>query len=76
MANSVEKKDIDWTSLGFAYTQCDYSYVAHYKDGAWDEGGLTTNHSISLITSQNDTAPKPTETHSSLRYCSDNGDSP
>ena len=37
MANSVEKKDIDWTALGFAYTQCDYSYVAHYKDGAWDE---------------------------------------
>ncbi len=42
----VEKKDIDWTALGFAYTQCDYSYVAHYKDGAWDEGGLTTDHSI------------------------------
>ncbi len=42
MANSVEKKDIDWTALGFAYTQCDYSYVAHYKDGAWDEGGLTS----------------------------------
>ena len=48
MANSVEKKDIDWTALGFAYTQCDYSYVAHYKDGAWDEGGLTTDHSITL----------------------------
>ncbi|MDU2590342.1 MAG: branched chain amino acid aminotransferase, partial [Atopobium sp.] len=48
MANSVEKKDIDWTALGFAYTQCDYSYVAHYKDGAWDEGGLTTDHNITL----------------------------
>ena len=48
MATSVKKKDIDWTSLGFAYTQCDYSFVAHYQDGAWDEGGLTTNPSITL----------------------------
>ena len=51
MANSVEKKDIDWTALGFAYTQCDYSYVAHYKDGAWDAGGLTTDHSMNAQTS-------------------------
>jgi branched-chain amino acid aminotransferase len=37
----VQKKDIDWGSLGFAYMHTDYSYVSNYKDGAWDEGGLT-----------------------------------
>ena len=38
MANQWRRKtSIDSTWL--AYTQCDYSYAAHYKDGAWDEGG-------------------------------------
>ena len=39
---AVEKKDIDWGSLGFGYMKTDYSYEAHWKDGEWDEGGLTT----------------------------------
>ena len=38
---TVEKKDIDWGSLGFGYMKTDYSYEAHWKDGEWDEGGLT-----------------------------------
>ena len=29
----MEKKDIDWGSLGFAYMHTDYSYVSNYKDG-------------------------------------------
>ena len=45
---TVEKKDIDWGSLGFGYMKTDYSYEAHWKDGEWDEGGLTTDHSIQL----------------------------
>ena len=40
---TVEKKDIDWGSLGFGYMKTDYSYEAHWKDGEWDEGGLTTD---------------------------------
>lgn len=43
---TVEKKDIDWGSLGFAYMKTDYSYEAHWKDGEWDEGGLTTDHTL------------------------------
>ena len=42
----VEKKDIDWGSLSFAYQHTDYSYVSNYKDGAWDEGTLTPDHTI------------------------------
>jgi branched-chain amino acid aminotransferase len=44
----VEKKDIDWGSLGFAYQPTDYSYVCNYKNGAWEEGGLTTDHTVTL----------------------------
>jgi glyceraldehyde 3-phosphate dehydrogenase len=44
----VQKKDIDWQSLGFAYQPTDYSYVSNYKDGAWDEGGLTPDHTVTL----------------------------
>ncbi len=44
----VEKKDLDWGSLGFAYMETDYSYVCNYKDGAWEEGGLTADHSVTM----------------------------
>ncbi|MCC6108728.1 MAG: branched-chain amino acid aminotransferase [Denitrobacterium sp.] len=44
----MEKKDIDWGSLGFAYQPTDYSYVCNYKNGAWEEGGLTTDHTVTL----------------------------
>lgn len=44
----MEKKDLDWGKLAFAYTPTDYSYVSNYRDGTWDEGGLTPDHSITL----------------------------
>ncbi|ERL12685.1 branched-chain-amino-acid transaminase [Coriobacteriaceae bacterium BV3Ac1] len=44
----IEKKNIDWGSLGFAYQHTDYSYVSNYADGAWDEGGLTPDHTVQL----------------------------
>lgn len=44
----MEKKDIDWGSLSFSYQPTDYSYVSNYRDGAWDEGGLTPDHSVTL----------------------------
>ena len=44
----MEKKDIDWGSLGFAYQHTDYSYVCNYKDGKWGEGELTPDHTVTL----------------------------
>ena len=44
----MEKKDLDWGSLPFSYMKTDYSYVCNYKDGAWEEGGLTTDHSLPM----------------------------
>lgn len=45
---SLEKKDLDWGNLSFDYMPTDYSYVCNFKNGEWDEGGLTTDHSIQL----------------------------
>ncbi len=44
----MEKKNIDWANLSFGYVQTDYRYVANYKNGAWDEGGLTTDANITM----------------------------
>lgn len=44
----MEKKNIDWANLGFGYIQTDYRYVSNFKDGAWDEGGLTTDGTVAI----------------------------
>ena len=44
----MERKDIDWGSLGFGYLQTDYRYVANFVDGRWDEGGLTDKATIEI----------------------------
>ena len=44
----MEKKELDWGNLGFDYVPCDYSYVCNFKNGAWEEGGLTADHSDML----------------------------
>ena len=41
-------KNIDWSNLGFGYTQTEQRYVANYKNGAWDEGGLSTDGNITM----------------------------
>lgn len=44
----MEKKNLDWANLGFGYVQTEKRYVSNYKDGAWDEGGLTEDANIVL----------------------------
>ena len=44
----MDKKDINWSQLGFGYQPTEARYVSNYKDGAWDEGGLTDNPNITL----------------------------
>ena len=44
----MEKKNIDWGSLGFGYVQTDKRFVAHYVDGAWDEGDLTSDAAVTM----------------------------
>ena len=42
----MEKKDLDWSSLGFGYVKTDKRFVANYKDGKWDEGVLTDDDKV------------------------------
>lgn len=42
------EKSIDWGNLGFGYIKTDYRYVSNYKDGAWDEGCLTSDDKVVL----------------------------
>ena len=44
----MEKKNIDWGNLGFSYMPTDKRFVANYKDGAWDEGGLVDDPTITM----------------------------
>jgi len=44
----MEKKNIDWGSLGFGYMQTDYRYVSNFKDGKWDDGVITEDANIVL----------------------------
>ena len=44
----MEKKNLDWGNLGFGYMTTDYRYVANYKDGKWDDGQLTKDHTVTL----------------------------
>lgn len=44
----MEKKNIDWGNLSFGYVQTEQRYVSNYTNGAWDEGGLTTDANITM----------------------------
>lgn len=44
----MEKKNIDWSNLGFGYIQTDYRYVSNFKDGKWDDGVITEDANIVL----------------------------
>jgi len=42
------KKNLDWGNLPFGYMKTSKSFVATYKNGAWDEGKLTSKHEITI----------------------------
>ena len=44
----VDKKNINWSELGFGYIKTDKRYVSYYKDGKWDDGQLTEDDTITL----------------------------
>lgn len=44
----MEKKNIDWANIGFGYMPTDKRYVSNYKNGAWDEGTLTEDATVTI----------------------------
>ena len=45
MNNTV---NIEWDKLGFSYIKTDYRYVSKWKDGAWDNGKLTEENTVTI----------------------------
>ena len=45
---TIEKANIDWSSLGFGYYKTDKRYVSNFKDGKWDEGAIIDDENIVL----------------------------
>ncbi len=44
----MEKKNLDWSNLGFGYMPTDARYVSNFKDGKWDDGALTSDPNITM----------------------------
>lgn len=40
--------DIDWNNLGFNYIKTDLRYISKWKDGAWDNGTLTSDNTLTI----------------------------
>jgi branched-chain amino acid aminotransferase len=44
----MEKKNLDWGNLGFNFIETDARYYSMYRNGAWDEGQLTSDATITM----------------------------
>ena len=44
----MENNKLDWENLGFGYHKTAKRFVANFKDGAWEDGGLTEEDTIVL----------------------------
>ena len=44
----MDKKNIDWSNLGFGYIKTDKRYVSNYADGAWDDGAMIEDDMITM----------------------------
>lgn len=44
----MEKKNIDWSNIGFGYIPTEKRYVSNFKDGAWDDGVLTEDATVQI----------------------------
>ena len=45
-ADNMEKKNLDWENIGFAYRETNKRYVSNFKDGNWDDGILTEDDTV------------------------------
>lgn len=44
----MEKKNIDWSNLGFGYMPTDKRFVSMYKNGKWDDGIMTDDPNVTM----------------------------
>lgn len=41
-------KNLDWNNLGFSFRETNAMFVAHYRDGSWDEGKLVNDNHLNI----------------------------
>ncbi|MBQ8914120.1 MAG: branched-chain amino acid aminotransferase [Lachnospiraceae bacterium] len=41
-------KNIDWSNLGFGYIQTEKRFVSNFKNGAWDDGVITEDATVTI----------------------------
>jgi branched-chain amino acid aminotransferase len=46
--HGMKKAELDWGKLSFSYMNTDYRYISHWKNGAWDEGKLVTENTLTI----------------------------
>ncbi len=46
--SKLEKKQIDWSSLGFNYCKTDFRFSAIHENGKWSDGDLLTSEIIEI----------------------------
>ena len=44
----MDNKAMDWSNLDFGYRKTNQRYVSNYKGGAWDEGYMTEDDTITM----------------------------
>ena len=44
----MEKANMDWSSIGFNYHETSLRYVSNYVNGAWDEGVMTEDATVTI----------------------------
>ena len=44
----MEKKNIDWSNIGFGYIKTDKRYVSNFTNGAWDDGAVIEDDMITI----------------------------
>ncbi|MDO4581606.1 MAG: branched-chain amino acid aminotransferase [Bacillota bacterium] len=44
----MQKKDIDWSELGFSYIKTDKRYISYWRNGRWDDGQLVEDNKITI----------------------------
>ncbi len=44
----MENNKLDWENLGFGYHKTEKRFVANYRNGEWEEGGLTEDDKVVL----------------------------
>lgn len=44
----MEKKNLDWANLDFSYKKTDKRFVSNYRNGAWEEGKLIEDDTVTI----------------------------